>query len=142
MTRFFKKLMWFGLGWLGAYLFDPVQGRSRRARLEDQAAAQVRDLERLARKKARYQIGKVRGVAHEMLTPERVPVSDDKILQKVKSEAVGMTPADVSHVDVSVKDGVVFLNGLRRDTRAERELIRRIYEVDGVRQVRNQLVAS
>ena len=50
------------------YLYDPTSGRSRRARLKDQAAARVRDVTRMIGRKIRYQRGRLRGVAHELST--------------------------------------------------------------------------
>lgn len=64
-----KKLRTLWGGAIGAtlqYLYDPQSGKSRRARLRDQAAAQVRRLTRLIGRKLRYQKGRLRGVAHEL----------------------------------------------------------------------------
>ena len=66
-----KKLRMLWGGVVGAalqYMFDPTSGRSRRARLKDQAAAQLRDVTRMIDRRVRYQRGRFRGVAHEMST--------------------------------------------------------------------------
>ena len=63
------RLLWGGL--LGAtlqYLYDPQAGKSRRARLKDQAVARGRDATRMIGRKVRYQRGRLRGVAHEIST--------------------------------------------------------------------------
>lgn len=66
-----KKLRMLSGGVMGAtlqYLYDPTSGRSRRARLRDQSAARVREVTRRIGRKIRYQLGRLRGVAHEMST--------------------------------------------------------------------------
>jgi hypothetical protein len=69
-----KKLRMLWGGVVGAtlqYLYDPQSGKSRRARLKDQAAARVRDATREISRKARYQRGRLRGVAHEITSDWR-----------------------------------------------------------------------
>lgn len=63
--RFLRAI---ALGAAAQYLFDPQLGRTRRARLADQLAARGRRLRRIAGKKFRYQKGRLRGVAHDMMT--------------------------------------------------------------------------
>lgn len=66
-----KKLRMLWGGVVGAtlqYMYDPTSGRSRRARLKDQAAARVRDLTRTIGRKVRFQRGRLRGFAHEIST--------------------------------------------------------------------------
>ena len=50
------------------YLYDPTSGRSRRARLRDQAAARLRKVTKMIGQKIRYQRGRLRGAAHDMST--------------------------------------------------------------------------
>jgi len=67
------RLLWGGaLGATLQYLYDPQSGKSRRARLKDQAAARARDATRLIGRKIRYQKGRLRGAAHEMAAEFRV----------------------------------------------------------------------
>lgn len=64
-----KKLRMLWGGVVGAtlqYMYDPTSGRSRRARLKDQAAKRVREATRTLSRKVRYQRGRLRGFAHEM----------------------------------------------------------------------------
>jgi osmotically-inducible protein OsmY len=140
MTRYVRRMFWMGVGAAIAYLWDPVSGRSRRARLGDQMAAEVRDAANAIQKKARYQAGRAKGVVYETLTTEEPPRDDGDLLQKVRSEAVGRIPGSVDHVDVRVEDGVVYLLGESTDTAREHELVERVRNVTGVREVRNELV--
>jgi hypothetical protein len=48
------------------YLLDPQLGRTRRARLADQAGARFRRLLAWTGRKARYQRGKLQGVWHDL----------------------------------------------------------------------------
>jgi hypothetical protein len=54
-----------------AFLWDPVSGKRRRARLRDQSAAMVRKGYRRARGWLRYQRGVAKGVVHEATEPLR-----------------------------------------------------------------------
>jgi osmotically-inducible protein OsmY len=103
-------------------------------------AAEVRDAANAIQKKARYQAGRAKGVVYETLTTEDPPRDDGDLLQKVRSEAVGRIPGSVDHVDVRVEDGVVYLLGESTDTAREHELVERVRNVTGVREVRNELV--
>lgn len=142
MFRFVSRTFWIGVGAVLAYLFDPVSGRSRRARLSDQAAARARDLFEAAGKEARYRAGKAKGVVHEIISSEEAPESDEDLLQKIRSEALGPAPGSLGHVDIEVEDGEVCLTGTSKDPSAEEDLAHRIRRVTGVRSVTNDLKAT
>lgn len=140
MIRAIKRLPWIVIGFAVGYLLDPVSGRSRRARFRDQTAARISDMMDTAGKKTRYEAGRARGVAHEMLRSDQQPADDQQLLQKVRSEAVGMVPGSVNHIQIDVDDGVVTLTGISDDRAREHDLIRRIRDVTGVRDIRNELI--
>lgn len=140
MIRMVRRMFWGGVGAAIAYLWDPVSGRSRRARLGDQLAAEVQDAAGTIRKRALYLAGHAKGVVYEALPTEETPRDDQELLQKVRSEAVGRVPGSLNHVDVRVDDGVVYLLGESKDTARERELEERVRDVKGVLEVRNELV--
>jgi osmotically-inducible protein OsmY len=115
------------------YLLDPDRGRSRRARLRDQTKSQVRTASASLKNRLDYQRGVARGIMHDLakhLGPER-EYTDDTLLQKVKSEALGHW----DHKDtiaVDIRDGMVMLTG-RVDSETDRDrLIELIRAVDGV----------
>lgn len=96
-----------------------------------------------AGKKVRDKTGRAKGQMHEELGEKPVPLRDDEdLLQKVRSEAVGMVPGSLENVDVRVEDGVVSLIGESENVGLEHELVKRIGQVNGVRDVRNELVPS
>lgn len=121
------------IGVAAAYLFDPDRGRSRRAKLADQAAAKAREAGRTAKSKADYQRGVAKGVIHEAaesLRPER-SYDDDTLLQKVRSEALGYMP-DTSSINVDITDGTVRISGSVSNDGDRKRLIDLISHVEGV----------
>lgn len=139
MSSFSKSLLAALAGATIAYLFDPVSGRSRRARMMDQTAALARRSVDEAERRARYEAGRVKGAVHEAGPERDHPRDDAELLQKVRSEAVGPSSASTSDIEIHVDDGEVVLRGVSRDRGAEEDLVQRIDGVTGVRQVRNEL---
>jgi osmotically-inducible protein OsmY len=122
------------------YLLDPDRGRTRRAKLSDQAAAMARKAEEKARAQAEHQKGVVQGLAHDLTEPFRPePDFDDETLrQKVKSEAIGRWEGPKSDVEVDVESGVVTLKG-NVDSQNVDQLIRLVKGVPGVASVTDQM---
>lgn len=87
--RWLRNLVVAGAGAAAAYLLDPVSGRSRRARLSDQARARLSQTTNELQAKGRYEMGRVKGAIHEAGPDTDFPVDDAELLQKVRSEAVG-----------------------------------------------------
>ena len=127
----------------GMYLFDPDQGRSRRARLADQAGAFFRNSGEKIGAQARYQRGVAQGAMHKMAEPFRPEeeIDDNTLLQKVRSEALGRWPGSKQGIEIDVDSGVVTLRGPVTRDRAE-ELIHLVEAVDGVKAVTAQLTVS
>ncbi|HSJ72069.1 MAG TPA: BON domain-containing protein [Acidimicrobiia bacterium] len=140
MFKWTRRLIWGAVGAAVGYFFDPVDGAGRRARLRDQTAAFGRNLGNTASRKAQYQAGRAKGLVHAVAGSEDPPKDDRALLQKVRSEAVGKVHGEVGHIDVRVDDGVVYLDGQSKDGASEDELVARISDVTGVRDIRNQLV--
>jgi osmotically-inducible protein OsmY len=127
----------------GAYLLDPDRGRTRRAKLADQAGATMRTVRDRMMAKARYQKGVARGVAHKMTEPfqEPVEVDDETLLQKIRSEAVGRWQGSKRDIEIDVRDGDVTVRGPADPDRAG-ELIRLVESVDGVRSVSDEMTVT
>lgn len=68
MGKKLKLMQGIALGAAAQYYYDPQAGRSRRARLRDQSLAQVRRLGRVVGRKARYQLGRAKGLRHRLTT--------------------------------------------------------------------------
>lgn len=127
-------------GALLAYLFDPDRGRSRRARLSDQAAARGRELSETMRKTAEYQRGVARGVVHDVTRPFRADeeYDDETLLQKVRSEALGYWDGSES-IEIDITDGMVRITGSVGDEAERDRLIELIRDVEGVSLVDDRL---
>ncbi len=140
MIKWLGHALAFVVGALFAYLFDPVAGKARRARLRDQSVARSRDVTEEITTRARYEADRVRGVIHDLRSPsDDAPRNDSELLQKVRSEALG--PSNVpGSIEVHVDDGAVVLQGESADPGGLRDLIGRIQKVTGVRDVRNEVV--
>ena len=121
------------VGALLAYLFDPDRGRSRRARLSDQAAARSRDITETMRQTAEYQKGVAKGIIHdtsEVFRPDNV-YDDETLMQKVRSEALGYWDGSES-IEIDITDGKVELSGSVRDSASHDQLLSLIRDVEGV----------
>jgi|SRR5665811_203915 len=140
MSRFRKSVIALAAGAAIAYLFDPVSGRSRRARLADQAAARGRDMAEQARSEAEYQAGHAKGFVHEVLdTDGDVPEDDAELLQKVRSEAIGPSGVPTDGFEVHVDSGQVVIRGQVPVHVDVDGLLERIKNVTGVRSVDHEL---
>jgi osmotically-inducible protein OsmY len=122
------------------YFLDPDRGRSRRAKLADQAEAAAKKTGEKIEAQARYQKGVIQGLAHDLTEPLRPePEFDDVTLaQKVRSEAVGRWQGAKKDVEVSVEGGIVTLKGNTTEQLAA-ELVHMVESVPGVRSVEDEL---
>jgi hyperosmotically inducible periplasmic protein len=143
MSKWFRRLWWAAVGAVIGYFVDPISGRSRRARLRDQVGARLRAGGRAVARKARWRAGKVKGVLHRLWRSSgEAPRDDETLLQKVRSEAVGVVDGPVGDVDVRVDNGVVYLTGAIDDAEIAHDLVQRIRGVTGVRDIRSELSAG
>ncbi len=126
-------------GATAAYFFDPIAGKGRRSRVRDQMAARARKAGRQVKKRIRYEAGRAKGKVYEATgLGGRLPIDEQTLVQKIRSEALG--PAGVSARDVAVEvdidTGEVVLRGHVDDQLAWDDLARRVGEVTGVEAVR------
>lgn len=123
------------VGALVAYLFDPQQGKGRRARFRDQTMAGLRDVRAAIRRRSEYEAGRIRGVVHEVIEPL---TSDDRefddvgLRQKIKSEILGRER--LSDVEVDVENGTVTVTGSLEDAQSRR-IAEQIAKIPGVESV-------
>ena len=91
-----------------AYLFDPQNGKGRRAKLVDRTGRLLRRLGRLTARKTRYAKGHLRGVAAPLRQDDAHRTTDDgTVLQRIRSEALRDVGVSTTEVDVTVADGIV-----------------------------------
>lgn len=136
-----KAIKFLALGACGAaaaYYFDPEMGRTRRARLADQANALLGRMKETAKERAAYESGRLEGLKHKMGS-ETVPPNDQTLAAKVESEVLGRWGHLKGRVDVNATDMVIDLRGT---TDSEDEIIsleRDVRKVTGVADVNNYL---
>jgi osmotically-inducible protein OsmY len=147
MRRGLRLLAAMSIGALIQYLLDPQKGRTRRARLSDQGKARWRDLKEALGRRARYERGRLKGVAHEVAamgtedSDGTQPVDDGLILQRIQSQILGPARSEVADLEVHVEEGVVVLSG-RVSGPAKPRLLGQIHNVTGVREIRDQTVPA
>jgi osmotically-inducible protein OsmY len=126
-----------------AYLLDPDRGRSRRARLADQATARGRGAAKTAQQAFEYQKGVMKGAAHDLaqrFQPETA-YDDETLIQKVRSEALGYWDGPDS-VEIDITNGVVTVSGSVHDTAEHDRLLALIEDVDGITMIEDRVDLS
>jgi osmotically-inducible protein OsmY len=132
-----RRLTAFALGVVtgaaAGYLLDPDRGRSRRARLGDQARSQARTASDSLKSGLEYQRGVAKGMVHDITQPlrPRREYDDETLLQKVRSEALGYWDHPDT-IEVDIRDGMVRLTGRVNSEKGRDQLIELIRGVDGV----------
>jgi hyperosmotically inducible periplasmic protein len=122
-----------------AYLFDPVSGRGRRARLRDQAAATARRTRDRTGKLARHGGNVLEGKVHEATAPLSTSGSTDDatVADRIRSEVLGRRDLEAGNLIVDVSDGVAHLRGTIDDPRRAERVVDLTKQVHGVREVEN-----
>jgi osmotically-inducible protein OsmY len=127
-----------GLGALFAYFFDRENGRRRRQQAIDRAAAAARKrAARTGRGAAAEAYGVAKKVQH--LREEPKDFDDATLADKVRSEAFRGEDVPAGEINVNVQDGVVQLRGQVERPELINELVDRVRNVQGVREVENLL---
>lgn len=123
------------------YLLDPDRGRSRRARLGDQAAAMLRkagrETERVGRVVESTVSGKVEALQHQ---GSRVAPTDDVTLTaKAESELFRDPMIPKGSINLNVERGILVLRGEVPTEQLRRQLEEEAARIEGVWSVRNLL---
>jgi hypothetical protein len=136
------------LGALTMFLFDPAQGRRRRALIRDKVShmrrVMTRDMPHTMEKRGRYARGVARGIVHE--TTEALPFNghpaesdNETLVARVRSEVLRNDHIKAGEIHVDAHDGCVTLRGQLQHPDQIRRLVRDSANVSGVREVRNYL---
>jgi len=139
-----------GLSALGgaatAYVFDPENGRRRRAIARDRAAALVRrGLRRTsdtAGAAAQTTRDHAAGAAHEArraVSEDRPAANDQELADRVRSEVLRPAEAPKGSVSINAEAGVVYLRGEVKRPEQIKALVESAERVEGVRAVENLL---
>ena len=122
-----------------AYLYDPVSGEGRRARLRDQALSELRTTRERAEAKSRHLSNIAKGAVSELAAPgpdDRAP-DDAKLTQRIQSEVFGAPDVPKDRIALTVVDGVAELRGELDSDEEIRVIGERVSKVPAVREVRN-----
>jgi osmotically-inducible protein OsmY len=121
------------VGAAATYFFDPELGAGRRARLQDQLAAGVRDGRRSLEDAARQLQERIEGL------PTTREADDLTILGRVERALLGVQGLPRRSVDAEVIDGQLVLRGDVASAEQEREVIEAAGDVSGVEGVESHL---
>ena len=124
-----------------AYLFDPQNGRRRRAMLRDRSAATARQGGREAAQVGRAAAAEAKGVSEKAkhLREEPKEYDDATLAQKVQSEIFRDADIPKGQINVNAEDGIVVLRGEVDRPELMDELVEKTRQVQGVRDVQNLL---
>jgi osmotically-inducible protein OsmY len=130
------------LGGLVAFLFDPQDGRRRRAVARDRAAGLVRQSWRRSTRAARgvssSAYGMKQKVAHRG-EEEKPQPNDATLARKVESEIFRDREIPKGKIDVNAENGVVFLRGEADRPELIEDLENQVRKIPGVQGVQNLL---
>jgi osmotically-inducible protein OsmY len=128
-----------GVGAALMFLFDPDNGRRRRALLRDKSTSYTRraqQTEEALVHKTLHHVRSALAMIRARVTPEE-PVEDGVLYERVRA-ALGHVVPDVNAIDVKVRDGCVVLKGpVTQDEMGE--IVACAQRVRGVHQVENRL---
>lgn len=128
----------FLIGFGAAYLFDPHQGRRRRAVARDRVLKIVRRSARSTQKKVRFTGGRMQGLgarARARVRQGGVALDDRTVAQRIRSSALRDVGVTTSEVDVEVERGVATLRGSVSSRARADDLVTRVEKVPGVQDV-------
>ncbi|GAA3222372.1 SRPBCC family protein [Nonomuraea helvata] len=116
------------------YLFDPDRGRSRRAKVRDQASHATHELTYGVGRLSRDLRNRSRGLAAGTRFRLAGRSADDRILYERVRAQIGRYLAHPHAVEVKVEDGVALLNGDVL-TGEDRRAVRAVRRIPGIRSV-------
>ncbi|HEY4026186.1 MAG TPA: BON domain-containing protein [Candidatus Dormibacteraeota bacterium] len=126
------------VGAAAAYFFDPELGPARRARLQDELAARLREGRRSLDHAARQLQERTQGVIAQL---EASPRADDDltVLSRVESVLFGMPGFPKGSIDAEVVGGRLVLRGEVASEEQEREIVEAASHIPGVAAVESLL---
>ena len=137
-----RSLLLIALGGLMALLLDPVMGRSRRARIAQQAPATLRrsrrSVQRLARRGGSVIYGTAMKATHRREAPGPQP-NDPTLEAKVETELFRDPGIPKGDILVNAQRGIIQLRGQVPTQELIDTIVRRTRKVDGVLGVENLL---
>lgn len=130
----FLPIAGLALGAAGMYLFDPVQGRRRRASMRDQAYSRAGQFRHGVDVAMRDLCNRARGARHEWGVSDRHRIPDRVLVERVRAK-LGRYTAHPGAIKVAATDGCVVLGGnvLAQEHDTVLKIVRRLRGVQAVR---------
>ncbi|HSR24171.1 MAG TPA: BON domain-containing protein [Candidatus Eisenbacteria bacterium] len=133
MARIRTLLIGSAVGAAAAYFFDPELGKARRARLQDQVGARVREGTRALERTVRQLGDRAQGAVAQLEAAGRPHDDDDlTVLSRVESTIFGMRDFPKGSINAEVVDGQLVLRGEVASQEQEREIVEAAGRVRGV----------
>jgi osmotically-inducible protein OsmY len=126
------------------WFLDPARA-DRRRRARDRTVHRMHKARDAVRRRARYEEGHVKGLAHEAAIrthlEQKQPLADleETLIDKVRSEAFRDRRHELSHVNLTSVEGVVHVYGSAHDPGEADDILHRVRGVEGVREVVDHL---
>lgn len=138
-----RWLRWFalgiGLGYFAAYVLDPQLGHSRRTRLADEAAGDMRKGLRWSRRQVRHAVSTAAGRVAAGRPRRREVVDDLTLVDRVQSELFEDPTMPKSSLLFEADRGVVTIRGQVDDVHDITRVGDAVRRIEGVGAVRNLL---
>jgi hypothetical protein len=128
-----------------AFFLDPRLGKRRRHVARDRLLALARRALRRVVRRTRFASGRVRGLVARLgrAARRRTGEADDPtVIQRIRSDALREAGVSARAVDVRVENGVARLHGSVPSDDAANELVARVADTPGVRDVAATLRVS
>jgi hypothetical protein len=120
---------------------DPRSGKRRRHLVRDRTRAAFRRRARKVERHARYEAGKLVGVAHAITHHEHAisELDDVSLVRKVESELFRDRSVPKGQISINADRGIVVLRGQLEDPEQIRQIENKARKIAGVRDVENLL---
>jgi hypothetical protein len=138
MQRMRNLLIGGVVGAATAYLFDPELGPARRARLQDELGARLREGRRTLDRTAQQLQDRTRGTVAQLQASQRAD-DDLTVLSRVESVLFGMPGFPRGAIDAEVVGGRLVLRGEVAGEEQEREIVEAASRIKGVAAVESLL---
>src|SRR6266545_3818013 len=139
MAKIRSLLIGGAVGAAAAYFLDPDLGSARRARLQDELGARVREGKRSLDRAARQLQDRAQGPVAQLDAAGPRADDDLTVLSRVESVLFGMPGFPKGTVNAEVVDGQVVLRGEVPTREQAREIVEAASRVRGVAGVENRL---
>jgi hypothetical protein len=123
------------------FFLDSRSGKQRRHLVRDRTTAALRRRTRRVERQARYEAGKVVGLAHAITHRDHAaPELDDvSLVRKVESELFRDRSLPKGQISINADRGIVVLRGQLEDAEQIQRIQHKVRKVAGVRDVQNLL---